>query len=83
MAERVDEIDDDVDAFEGSIDAGRVGHVRGHPADVGFSLGVRSAGDRDHLVFACEDGEERRSDRARRAENGDSHGATRSIRRRK
>ena len=35
LAERVDEIHDDVDALEGSMDAGGVGHVRGHPADVG------------------------------------------------
>ena len=36
------------------MDAGGVGHVRGHPADVGATLGVRPAGDRDHLVLACE-----------------------------
>ena len=81
VAERVDEIDHDVDTLEGSVDAGGVGYVRGDPANVGATLGVRPAGDRNHLVLACENRKECRSDRARRAEDGDSHGAIRSIRR--
>lgn len=81
VAERVDEVHDDLDALEGLMDAGGVGHVRGHPAFVGVTLGVGPAGDRDHLVLDCDNRKERRSDRARRAEDGDPHGAARSMRR--